>query len=62
MTILILQYSWKVYFLEATNRVKVDGGIRVSMLMEDWLDNMQFQVLEPWSKQRDPAIHLHNDQ
>jgi len=33
--------------LEATNRVKVDGGIRDSMLIEDWLDSMEFQVLEP---------------
>ena len=48
--------------LEATNRVKVDGGIRDSMLIEDWLDSMEFQVLEPWSKQRDPEFHLHKEQ
>ncbi len=48
--------------LEATDRVKVDGGIRDSMLIEDWLDSMEFQVLEPWSKQRDPEFHLHKEQ
>ncbi len=39
--------------LEATNRVlKVDGGVRDSMLMEDWLESMEVKVLEPWSKYR----------